>query len=211
MRNAIVLGCSGIAALFAASIAVIAVVTAPPPRSPLPRSAFAEAAAPTEGPGPAGAATSSEVPVPRPASSAPGQPREILPPASVPTPQPLPRPAWLVGSTPALAPRRDPTPLGPLRPYVAAGMAGLQAAVAGCASEEPPADALPDVHPGKTTLTLHIEALDNKLRITDAVAPDEEVAGDWRVRCAQRQLRGKVFYAPSRAGPRFEIPFVLDL
>lgn len=223
MHKVTALAGAAIALFFAASLALVATLTAPSP--PLEPAAVAATAAPAGQEVPAPAVVAAEVaaeglvtapiaerPVARPtppprASSAP----VIRPPASVPTPKPLVRPAWLKGSTQALAPRRDPTPLGPLRPYVAAGMSKLQVAVAGCATEQPPPDALPRARAGQTTLTLHFEALDNKLRIADAVPAGADVADDWRVQCAQRKLRGQEIYAPSKAGPRFEIPFVMAL
>lgn len=221
MQRTIAVAAAAIALGFGAIAVAIAVVTAPDPSAPAGAAAPGLAEAP---PGtaqaavdpsalptgaPAREATALGMPRPAPAGAAPA--REFLPPPSVPTPRARTRPAWLEGATSRLAPRADPTPLGPLRPYVAAGMSRLQVAVAACADEAPPAGAAAPGRKGRVTLTLKLEALDNEVRIADVVPASGEAAADWRVACADRKLRGQRIHAPSRAGPRFEIPFVLNL
>lgn len=206
-----------VALFFAGSFAVIARVTAP--------AAPAPAAAPVASPGePAAppapearvAATTAALTDPAMAAvtlrrDAAGRPLDLAPPPAVPAPAPTARPAWLEGATRTLGPRPDPTPLGPLRPYVASAMSRLQVSVAACAQEAPPAEAAAPVARGKTTLLLHLETLDNQLRIADATPADGAAADDWRVRCAQRKLRGQTIYAPSRAGAPLRVPFELRL
>jgi len=166
------------------------------------------------GPGLAPAPWGTE-PVPAaPAESGPatalatGQPVPIALPANVPDPVPVPPPAWLEGSTQSLGPTRDPTALGPLRPYVASGLGRLQRTVAECAAELP---AGAGSRRGRVVLTLQIETLDARLRIVDSTLVDQDDAGDPRVECAQKKLRGQLIPAPCRKGSSFEVPFVLNL
>lgn len=214
MRTQVVVAGAAMALLLGGSIAVIARVTAEPPAS-----AAAPAAAAAATPDAASAhAASAGAPRANPGEALVLEPpadgprgQEFTPPAALPAPRPRARPVWLEGATQKLGPRRDPTALGPLRPYVAAGLSRLQVAVAGCADEAPPGAAAGGAARGRTALTLKLEALDNQLRIADAVAAEGGAADDWRVQCAQRKLRGQIIYAPSRVGARFELPFVLDL
>jgi hypothetical protein len=98
-------------------------------------------------------------------------------------------------------------------------MAKLQMSVAQCADEAPAAESRPPSAGGprtgtrgRTVLTLELEKLDGQLRIADAHLGNGEAAGDWRVECAQRKLRGQVIPAPvSRGGDRMRVPFVLKL
>lgn len=171
-------------------------------------------------PGPARGPAVPAVPAPGAAPATPGAlpiaeaprtaPPPILLPEDVPAPVPTPPPAWLEGGSASLAPTADGTPLGPLKPFVASGLGTLQRRVAECAAEGPPGAAA-EPQGRRTTLTLHIESLDNQLRIVDAVPADAATSADWRVQCAQRKLRGQLMPAPSRKGQHYEVPFVLNL
>ena len=65
---------------------------------------------------------------------------------------------------------------------------------------------------GRTVLTLDVETLDGQLRIVDAALASPAAAGDWRVACAQRKLRGQLIPAPpAKAGSRMKVPFALKI
>ncbi len=193
-----------IALLLLGSVALIYRVTSPPPElAAAPR----PPAGPAASPSPAATAPPGAAPVGAGPRMAP--PPVVLPEA-VPAPVPTPPPAWMEGSTASLGKTMDPTPLGPLRPFVASGMGRLQLSVAECAHEAPPG-APAGTSGQKTTLTLHIETQDGSLRVVDATPPSAESSTDWRVQCAQRKLRGQLIPAPSRKGQHFEVPFVLNL
>lgn len=215
MSRKVVIAGALVALFFAGSFAVVALVTAPAgpaappvasPGEPPPAAAPEAIAAAT----PAAVADPAMVAVTLRKDAA-GRPLDLAPPPSVPAPKPAVRPAWLEGATQKLGPRPDPTPLGPLRPYVASAMSRLQVSVAACAAEAPPAEAAGPAAKGRTTLTLHLETLDNQLRIADATPADGTAADDWRVKCAQRKLRGQTIHAPSKAGPPLKVPFELKL
>jgi hypothetical protein len=189
-----------IAVFFAGSLTFVHWATragGPPRASPVPF---------TDVPAPPAAPVERPAAVPAPLST----PAVVLPPDAPALAEKRPRPAWLVGSTRRLGPQPDPTPLGPLRPYVASGLARLQVAVAGCAAEAPPHGSAAVKH-GRATLTLHLESQDNQLRIAEATLAGGDGAEDWRVECARRKLRGQVIQAPAKAGTHLEVPFVLNL
>lgn len=123
------------------------------------------------------------------------------------------------GSAQAPAPSSDPA-LGRLRPHLTAGLGRLQASVARCSEEAPAAGSgspsagggLRTGMRGRTVLTLDVETLDGQLRIVDAALASPAAAGDWRVACAQRKLRGQLIPAPpAKAGSRMKVPFAVKL
>jgi len=199
---------------FAGSMYVVYRVTDPASPGPGDGPGLAPApwgtASPAEGAG--GGPSSVEPAAAGSAPAPPLQPAPILPPESVPDPVAKPAPAWLEGASRTLGPTRDATALGPLRPYVAAGMGRLQASVAGCADElAASGGGQGQARRGRTVLTLQIETLDAKLRIVDVTLQDQAVASDPRVECASRKLRGQLIPAPCKKGSSFEVPFVLNL
>lgn len=205
-RNILVLG-TAIALLLLGSVALIYRVTTPPPElGAAPRPPGAPAAPPEQV-----AASPVAVVPPAVAPAAPRTaPAPILPPESVPSPVPTPPPAWMAGSTASLGKTLDSPQLASLAPFVASGLGRLERSVSECVHEAP-AGATAGSGGRKTTLTLHIETLDAKLRVVDATPPTAESSTDWRVQCAQRKLRGQTFPAPARKGQTFEVPFVLNL
>lgn len=123
------------------------------------------------------------------------------------------------GSAQAPEASSDPA-LARMRPHLTAGLGRLQASVARCSEEAPAAGSgspAPAGGPrtgmrGRTVLTLEVETLDGQLRIVDAALAGPAGAGDWRVACAQRKLRGQIIPAPSaKAGSRMKVPFALKL
>ncbi len=209
MKRKLALFASAISVLLLGSVALIYRVTSP--SSPAPEG---PAVPPVSGPavprpGPAGPALAA---VPGQPAAAPPRlgPPPVVSLEAVPAPVPEPPPAWLQGASPSLAPTLDATALGPLKPFVAAGMGNLQRRVADCDREAPPG-ASRERRGKRVTLTLHFETLDNQLRIVDATPGDAESSTDWRVQCAQQKLRGQLIPAPSRKGEHFEVPFVLNL
>ncbi|MBI5066916.1 MAG: hypothetical protein HZB56_01665 [Deltaproteobacteria bacterium] len=208
-RKVAVLG-AAIGVLLLASLVLIWRVTAPAGEAP---AAFAGPQAGPARPVPGSAAAAPVPASPGGTPSAP-PPGAVAPPTipleTVPAPVPTPPPAWLEGSTATLGQAMDPTPLGSLKPFVASGIGALQRRVAECAHEAP-AGAPVGTGRRRTTLTLHIESLDNYLRIVDATPGDLESSTDWRVQCAQRKLREQLIPAPSKKGQFFEVPFVLNL
>jgi len=203
MQKKLLAFAAAIALLLLGSLALIYRMTSQPPEPApsvrVPATATAPLALPTAAPG-ARPATPPPAPVAPP----------IVLPENVPAPVPAPPPAWLEGTSASLGKTMDPATLGPLRPFVASGMGKLQRSVAECASEAPPG-ASNESRGLRTSLTLHIESLDNQLRIVDATPADAASSTDWRVECAQRKLRGQLIPAPSKKGQHFEIPFVLNL
>ena len=141
----------------------------------------------------------------------PGQPGVKVAVDAGPQVAPPPRPEWLEGGSRYAGPSGQPSPIGTLRPYLAAGMARLQASVATCASEPQPAGPPAALAAGRTELTLRIQVVPGGLEVVEATVTDPETALDWRVQCARRKLVGQRLMAPAHPPATVELPFVLNL
>jgi len=135
-----------------------------------------------------------------------------------PTP-PSPPPGSWEAARPTL-----PSRMGPLGAALHAGLQDLEPRLSACFDEVaqsrqgqavapgsmPDAEADPEAAPpsGVTpALLLHVETLDGRIRIADAVVENRGGASDGLIACTQRVLRGQTFPAPTaKGGQRFRVP-----
>lgn len=135
-----------------------------------------------------------------------------------PTPPPPPPGSW-EAARPTL-----PSRMGAIGGALHAGLQELEPRLSACFDEvtqaryaqamapgtAPEAEPDPDAPPPSgavPALLLHVETLDGRIRIADAVVESRGGASDGLVACTQRVLRGQTFPAPgAKPGQRFRVP-----